>query len=531
MLAFLNEVAGGRRLLEAIRERVEAGAERVAVVAPQNQPMAGQIVDRDEVREAALSRVEVTQAVLEDFGIEAVGAVMDPDPAARPRRRHPRLHAPRGAALVPLRHPVRADPQGPGRVGQGSASTSPVTHIPVRIEDDAVRWDVTHTLVVATQTVASADLIAHLKRKAAEHPHRYTIICPRSGDLTREEVCERLARTLAELYRADIDATGQPMSPEPLRRDPERDRALPDRRGPDLDPRRRAVEVARGGADRAGPGDHRQAGRALRGRRRRRAGGRRRPLGRGEEGEPDGERIGRGRARREHEHHGPPEAHQSSRIDRQTLGILLFIVSEVMLFGAFFASYFFLRVVANVGPWPPEGFELPKAVAGVNTAILISSSFTVHWALESIRRGNRRGLQLGLAPPGCSARPSCSSRSTSTPHRLQRPRRRLRLDLLRPHGPARRPRLRRPDAAGASPTSAPGAATSARSRRAPRRRGAGDLLALRRRDVDHRLHDRLHPLETAIDKRFSDLERQPVRPSQPAACRTGFLLGALPLGD
>ena len=98
----------------------------------------------------------------------------------------------------------------------------------------------------------------------------------------------------------------------------------------------------------------------------------------------------------EHEHHGPPEAHQSSRIDRQTLGILLFIVSEVMLFGAFFASYFFLRVVANVEPWPPEGLELPKAVAGVNTAILISSSFTVHWALESIRRGNRRGLIMGL---------------------------------------------------------------------------------------------------------------------------------------
>jgi cytochrome c oxidase subunit 3 len=96
------------------------------------------------------------------------------------------------------------------------------------------------------------------------------------------------------------------------------------------------------------------------------------------------------------EHHGPPEAHQSSRIDRQTLGILLFIVSEVMLFGAFFAAYFFIRVVANEGPWPPSDFELPVAVAGVNTAILVSSSFTVHWALESIRRNNRRGLQLGL---------------------------------------------------------------------------------------------------------------------------------------
>ena len=97
-----------------------------------------------------------------------------------------------------------------------------------------------------------------------------------------------------------------------------------------------------------------------------------------------------------HEHHGPPEAHQSSRIDRQTLGILLFIVSEAMLFGAFFASYFFLRVVSNDGPWPPEGFELPKAVAGVNTAILVSWSFTVHWALEGARRGNRRAMQMGL---------------------------------------------------------------------------------------------------------------------------------------
>jgi cytochrome c oxidase subunit 3 len=95
--------------------------------------------------------------------------------------------------------------------------------------------------------------------------------------------------------------------------------------------------------------------------------------------------------------HGPPEAHQSSRIDRQTLGILLFIVSEVMLFGAFFASYFFLRVVAGEGqPWPPDQFELPVAVAGVNTAILVSSSVTVHWALESVRRYQRRGLLLGL---------------------------------------------------------------------------------------------------------------------------------------
>ena len=75
--------------------------------------------------------------------------------------------------------------------------------------------------------------------------------------------------------------------------------------------------------------------------------------------------------------------------------MLLFISSEVMLFGAFFTAYFFVRVV-NGYAWPPEGFHLPKFVAGVNTMILVTSSFTVHWALQSIRRGNRTGLQSGL---------------------------------------------------------------------------------------------------------------------------------------
>jgi len=107
--------------------------------------------------------------------------------------------------------------------------------------------------------------------------------------------------------------------------------------------------------------------------------------------------VGHAEGHASEHHHGPPEANQSSRIDRQTLGILLFIVSEVMLFGAFFASYFFLRVVANQGePWPPDPFELPVAVAGMNTAILVSSSFTMHWALEAIRQNNHRGLKMGL---------------------------------------------------------------------------------------------------------------------------------------
>jgi cytochrome c oxidase subunit 3 len=96
------------------------------------------------------------------------------------------------------------------------------------------------------------------------------------------------------------------------------------------------------------------------------------------------------------EHHGPPAANVSSRVEAQFLGMLLFIISEIMLFGAFFTAYFFIRVVADTGWFPVDGKELPKVIAGVNTAVLVSSSFTMHWALEGARRGNRRAMQVGL---------------------------------------------------------------------------------------------------------------------------------------
>jgi hypothetical protein len=215
VLAFLNEVAGGRRLLQALRARVDAGADLVAVAAPQNQPIVGQIVDRDEIRDAALSRVEVTQAVLHEFGIDAVGAVFDPDPSLAIDDAV-RAFSPKEVLLSAL-YETRFGLMRKDLVEWAKAKIEqPVVHIPVRVDDDAVRWDVVHTLVVGTRTVASPELIGRLRELAAEKPHRYTIICPKSGDITREQICERLARTLAELYSSDIDATGQPMSPEPF---------------------------------------------------------------------------------------------------------------------------------------------------------------------------------------------------------------------------------------------------------------------------------------------------------------------------
>ena len=97
-----------------------------------------------------------------------------------------------------------------------------------------------------------------------------------------------------------------------------------------------------------------------------------------------------------HAHGHPPPAHQSSRVDARLLGIYLFIASEVMLFGSFFTAYFFARLIVPTETWPPEPFELPVYLALVNTIILVTSSFTMHWALQSIKRNHRAGLVAGL---------------------------------------------------------------------------------------------------------------------------------------
>jgi hypothetical protein len=216
LLVFLNEVAGGRKLLQAVRERA-ASASLVVVAAPQNQPAVGQLVDNDELRDAARARVEVTMAVLAEYGIESVGEVMDPHPALA-LDDAVRAHGPSGVLLSCLTE-TRFGLTRKDLVEWARNRFEPevaVTHIPVRIEDDSISLEVTHTLVVATQTVAAPDLVNRLKERAAGHPHRFTVICPRSEDVSEAQIVADLASTLAELYRNDCDATGQPMSPDPF---------------------------------------------------------------------------------------------------------------------------------------------------------------------------------------------------------------------------------------------------------------------------------------------------------------------------
>jgi cytochrome c oxidase subunit 3 len=74
-------------------------------------------------------------------------------------------------------------------------------------------------------------------------------------------------------------------------------------------------------------------------------------------------------------------------------GMIVFLGSEIATFSSGFVYYFFIRV----GTWPPQ--ELPGLTSSLvlaNTALLIASSFTLHWAHHELREANRRNYLLGM---------------------------------------------------------------------------------------------------------------------------------------
>jgi len=78
------------------------------------------------------------------------------------------------------------------------------------------------------------------------------------------------------------------------------------------------------------------------------------------------------------------EPRPDTGLNNVKIGIWLFLASEVMLFGALFASYILLRVGAPTWPHGREYLDVPLAT--INTLVLISSSVTMVMAWASLMR-------------------------------------------------------------------------------------------------------------------------------------------------
>lgn len=78
-----------------------------------------------------------------------------------------------------------------------------------------------------------------------------------------------------------------------------------------------------------------------------------------------------------------------------TLGMWLFLVTEVMFFGGLFMAYMLYRS-QNADAFAAASHHLDIVLGGVNTAVLIGSSLTVVLAVWAAERGKQKQLAIWL---------------------------------------------------------------------------------------------------------------------------------------
>ena len=379
LLVVANETVTGRKLIEAVERRKEAGDLQVTVLAPVSQPTRGYVVYEDTRRAAAGRRLDRTLTLLRDEGIPAHGFVVESDPVTAVRDALAQLEPPVDEIILAT-HPQQKSgwlrKNVVDRIRE-TAGSVPVEHVVV---DLTAETGAKNVLVLANETVVGKALLDRIRERNARGDASFLIISPQSDPTQAEhpEAERRLKRALAELRSEGIDAHGQIAQPDPFSaaldavQEERVDEIIVSTFAPSRSPWLRKNLVQRLHDETKLPVEH--------------------IVFQSDQVEEGARRLVSAHAEA---HHGPPIANQSSRVNASILGMLLFIASEIMLFGAFFTAYFFVRVVNGI-EWPQPPFELPVFVAGVNTAILVTSSFTMHWALQSIKRGNRAGLQAGL---------------------------------------------------------------------------------------------------------------------------------------
>jgi hypothetical protein len=215
ILVVASRTLGGRALLDAVRAKAAEGPARFRLVVPQSQPSAGLVIYDEAVRESAQVRVDLALEAVAGEGIEAVGEVGDPDPflatmdAVAERR---------PSEIIVSTHPA----QHSGWLRRDlierieNASGLPVEHVVVDLEHEELPFKV--TLVLANKTSSGAELIDHLRARAASgEPRLFIAVVPQidgSGTAPREARA-RLAAMLDQLHTAGLLSSGMIGDPDP----------------------------------------------------------------------------------------------------------------------------------------------------------------------------------------------------------------------------------------------------------------------------------------------------------------------------
>ncbi|MEM1366666.1 MAG: heme-copper oxidase subunit III [Cyanobacteria bacterium P01_H01_bin.15] len=87
------------------------------------------------------------------------------------------------------------------------------------------------------------------------------------------------------------------------------------------------------------------------------------------------------------DHHG----HHGEHPDYRVWGLLTFLISESLMFGGLFAVY--ILYMTQSTDWPPDETEVELLLPSINTIILLSSSFVIHYGDVAIKKNNVKGLR------------------------------------------------------------------------------------------------------------------------------------------
>ena len=94
----------------------------------------------------------------------------------------------------------------------------------------------------------------------------------------------------------------------------------------------------------------------------------------------------------DHHHTAEGTAAHAEHPDHRLFGIMVFLFAEGMIFMGLFVAYLTFRAVTPT--WMPEGTpRLELLLPGINTAILVSSSFVINRANTAIKKNDVAGLQ------------------------------------------------------------------------------------------------------------------------------------------
>jgi hypothetical protein len=216
ILVVANQTIAGQKLFDTIkRKKDEAGEARFVVCVPRNRPQFGNVIYDDMVHDAAQVRIDLARKFMRQFGIDIVGEVGDPDPYSATLDA---VYEWSPDEIIISTLPATASGWMRRDLIErvSDATRLPVTHVEVDPSTELMPVDI--TLVVANRTAATDELLAHLKRMAAQDRSRVFIclVPPEGGDgAAVRQARSRLAQELDRLRAADLTAAGMVGDPDP----------------------------------------------------------------------------------------------------------------------------------------------------------------------------------------------------------------------------------------------------------------------------------------------------------------------------